>query len=66
MPKEQKHIHESQRQRLRIKDRQAKYVPGRVMLQVLGTGAEGAPRSFYLFSDQQRYDIFSKLLMFYH
>ncbi|KAL1494480.1 hypothetical protein ABEB36_010074 [Hypothenemus hampei] len=55
MPKEPKHIAEAQKQRIRIKQKSANYVPGKVTLQVLGTGAQGAPRSVYMFSDQNRY-----------
>ncbi|GLV41872.1 Ribonuclease Z [Carabus blaptoides fortunei] len=55
MPKEPKHIVEAQRQRLKIKEKFQKYVPGKVTLQVLGTGAEGAPKSLYMFTDQSRY-----------
>ncbi|XP_018335191.1 ribonuclease Z, mitochondrial isoform X2 [Agrilus planipennis] len=55
MPKDPKHISEAQKQRKKIKEKLAKYVPGRVTLQVLGTGAPGAPRSLYVFSDQSRY-----------
>lgn len=54
MPKEHKHIAEAQKQRQKIKEKFIKYVPGRITLQVLGTGAEGAPRSLYVFSDQSR------------
>lgn len=54
MPKEHKHIAEAQKQRKKIKEKFSKYVPGRISLQVLGTGAEGAPRSLYVFSDQSR------------
>lgn len=54
MPKQPKHIAEAQKQRLKIKERLSKYVPGKVTLQVLGTGAKGAPRSLYVFSDQSR------------
>ncbi|XP_049817981.1 ribonuclease Z, mitochondrial isoform X2 [Aethina tumida] len=55
MPKEPKHIAEAQKQRNKIKEKYAKYVPGKVTLQVLGTGAKGAPRALYMFSDQSRY-----------
>ncbi|XP_044272419.1 ribonuclease Z, mitochondrial isoform X2 [Tribolium madens] len=55
MPKEKKHIPEAQKQRRKIKEKYSKYSPGKVTLQVLGTGAEGAPRSLYVFSDQSRY-----------
>jgi hypothetical protein len=55
MPKEKKHIPDAQKQRRKIKEKFSKYSPGKVALQVLGTGAEGAPRSLYVFSDQSRY-----------
>ncbi|XP_074040729.1 ribonuclease Z isoform X2 [Leptinotarsa decemlineata] len=55
MPKEPKHISEAQKQRRKIKEKFSKYVPGKVTLQVLGTGAKGAPRALYLFTDQSRY-----------
>ncbi|CAG7725545.1 unnamed protein product [Allacma fusca] len=32
-----------------------KYPPGMIFLQVLGTGANGAPTSLYIFADQTRY-----------
>lgn len=54
MPKEPKHIAAAQRQRLKIKEKFQKYVPGKVTLQVLGTGSEGAPKSLYMFTDQSR------------
>lgn len=54
MPKEPKHIAEAQKQRRKIREKFARYVPGRVTLQVLGTGAKGAPRALYMFSDQSR------------
>lgn len=54
MPKEPKHIVEAQRQRLKVKEKFQKYIPGKVTLQVLGTGAEGAPKSLYMFTDQSR------------
>lgn len=55
MPKDPKHIAEAQKQRIKIKQKSSRYSPGRVTLQVLGTGAKGAPRAVYLFSDQSRY-----------
>ncbi|KAF5288455.1 hypothetical protein FQR65_LT02107 [Abscondita terminalis] len=55
MPKNRPHIPEAQRQRKVIKEKFTKYAPGRITLQVLGTGAVGAPRSLYVFSDQSRY-----------
>lgn len=55
MPKEPKHIAEAQKQRLVIKERQQKYVPGKVTVHVLGSGAEGAPKALYMFTDNARY-----------
>lgn len=70
MPKDPKHILESQKQRKKIKERISKYVPGKVTLQVLGTGAKGAPRALYVFTDQSRCEllkvnetVFDKLLL---
>lgn len=54
MPKEPQHIAEAQKQRRKIKEKLSRYVPGKVTLQVLGTGAKGAPRALYMFSDQSR------------
>jgi hypothetical protein len=62
MPKEKKHIPDAQKQRRKIKEKFSKYSPGKVALQVLGTGAEGAPRSLYVFSDQSRYCVFVSFL----
>ncbi|RZF34607.1 hypothetical protein LSTR_LSTR008632 [Laodelphax striatellus] len=55
MPKLQTHAAALKKQRLKIKEKSAKYVPGTVNLQVLGSGAYGAPRSLYMFTDQSRY-----------
>ncbi|GAB0087583.1 Ribonuclease Z [Sergentomyia squamirostris] len=55
MPRDVKHIHEAQKHRLRIREKGAKYVPGTVTLQVLGTGAPGSPACVYIFTDQSRY-----------
>ncbi|KAK5641003.1 hypothetical protein RI129_009550 [Pyrocoelia pectoralis] len=55
MPKVPKHIPDAQKQRKLIKEKCSKLIPGRITLQVLGTGAVGAPRSLYVFSDQSRY-----------
>lgn len=54
MPKDPKHIAEVQKQRKKVKEKLSRYVPGKVSLQVLGTGAKGAPRALYIFSDQSR------------
>lgn len=50
----QKHITENQKQRQRIKEKGAKYVPGTVNLQVLGNGSNGSPACIYMFTDQNR------------
>lgn len=55
MPKEVKHVAELQKLRQRQKDKTAKCVPNTIYLQVLGTGAAGAPRSLYMFTDQTKY-----------
>ncbi|CAD0199317.1 unnamed protein product [Chrysodeixis includens] len=48
-------IAEAQRQRLQISKKSEKYGPSTVYLQVLGSGARGAPNTLYLFTDQKRY-----------
>lgn len=53
MPKEAKHIPLLQKQRTKIKEKSAKYVPGTVNLVFL-TPTTG-PASVYLFTDQSRY-----------
>lgn len=56
MPRNNKaHIADAQRQRQRIKEKAARYTPGTVNLQILGSGAPGSPASVYLFTDQSRY-----------
>lgn len=56
-----KTVKQKQQQLRREKQQQAAkkktvpYVPGTVILQVLGAGANGAPSSVYLFTDQSRY-----------
>lgn len=49
-----KHIEFAQKQQIKIKERNLKYVPGTLNLQILGCGAPGAPASVYLFTDQSR------------
>lgn len=49
-----KHIDLAQKQNIKIKERNSKYVPGTLNLQILGSGAPGAPASVYLFTDQSR------------
>ncbi|CAH0751050.1 unnamed protein product, partial [Diatraea saccharalis] len=48
-------IAEAQRQRQHIAKKSEKYCPSTVYLQVLGSGARGAPNTLYLFTDQKRY-----------
>lgn len=50
----EKHIDFVQKQQIKIKERNSKYVPGTLNLQILGSGAPGAPASVYLFTDQSR------------
>lgn len=45
----------AQRQRQQISKKSEKYGPSTVYLQVLGSGAKGAPNTLYLFTDQKRY-----------
>lgn len=47
-------IAEAQRQRQQISKKSDKYGPSTVYLQVLGSGARGAPNTLYLFTDQKR------------
>ena len=54
MPRDRKHVADAQKQRIRIKEKSARYIPGTVTLQVLGNGAPGSPASVYLFTDQSR------------
>lgn len=43
----------SRQSRIKIKDK-SKFAPGTVKFQVLGSGANGAPRCLYLFTDHSR------------
>lgn len=52
MPKDKPHIPKIQAERQLKKMTKTKYPPGVVTLQVLGSGARGAPRSLYIFTDQ--------------
>lgn len=54
MPRNTTHIVEAQKQRLKIKERSSRFVPGTVNLVVVGSGALGSPASVYLFTDQTR------------
>lgn len=49
-----KHIVSAQKQQIKIKEKNQRYVPGTLNLQILGSGAPGAPASVYLFTDQSR------------
>ncbi|XP_021942472.1 ribonuclease Z, mitochondrial-like [Zootermopsis nevadensis] len=55
MPRDTGHTEILQKQRQKCKVKGQKYTPGTVSLQVLGSGAKGAPRSLYVFTDQSRY-----------
>ncbi|XP_052759538.1 ribonuclease Z, mitochondrial isoform X3 [Galleria mellonella] len=48
-------ISDAQRQRQHISKKSEKYGPSTVYLQVIGSGARGAPNTLYLFTDQKRY-----------
>ncbi|XP_026332982.1 ribonuclease Z, mitochondrial [Hyposmocoma kahamanoa] len=48
-------VAEAQRQRQVISKKGNKYGPSTVYLQVLGSGARGAPNTLYLFTDHKRY-----------
>lgn len=54
MPRGTRHTVELQQQRQKLKEKGQRYPPGIVSLQVLGSGAKGAPRSLYVFTDQSR------------
>lgn len=54
MPREVTHTAALKKQRLKLKEKSQKYTAGTVTLQVLGSGAYGAPRSLYMFTDQAR------------
>lgn len=55
MPRDTTHTQVLKTQRVKLKEKSMKYSPGIVNLQVLGSGAKGAPTSLYLFTDQSRY-----------
>lgn len=55
MPKSNSNrVAETQRARLNSQKKAEKYGPSTVYLQVLGSGARGAPNTLYLFTDQRR------------
>lgn len=54
MPKPVTHTIALKNHRQKLKEKGQKYSPGTVNLQVLGSGANGAPRSLYVFTDQSR------------
>lgn len=47
-------INDVQRQRKAISKKSDRYPPSNVYLQVIGSGARGAPNTLYLFTDQKR------------
>lgn len=53
LPQPKKGAYKRQAHKLRTK-KDTQHPPGRIWLQVIGTGAPGAPSSVYLFSDQNR------------
>ncbi|XP_075230593.1 ribonuclease Z [Lycorma delicatula] len=55
MPKPSKHTAALQKHRQKLKEKALKYQCANVTLQVLGSGANGAPRSLYVLTDQSRY-----------
>lgn len=55
MPKEAVHVPALKAGRKAKKETFSKYPAGIINLQVLGSGAKGAPRSLYVFTDQTRY-----------
>lgn len=52
MPKDMSHVPRLQHERQVKKVTKARYPPGTVTLQVLGSGLSGASRALYLFTDQ--------------
>ncbi|ODM99911.1 Ribonuclease Z, mitochondrial [Orchesella cincta] len=55
MPKETVHVPVLKEGRKAKKETSGRYPAGIINLQVLGSGAKGAPRSLYVFTDQTRY-----------
>lgn len=55
MPKEKTHVAAMQIQRQAKKNKKTKYPPVRAKMQILGSGANGAPRSLYISTDQTSY-----------
>lgn len=54
MPKQTTHTLALKKQRQKLKEKSFKYASGTVNVQVLGSGADGAPKSLYIFTDQSR------------
>jgi hypothetical protein len=48
------HIAEFKKQRIKLKEKNSKYVPGAVSIQILGSGAVGSTASVYIFTDNSR------------
>lgn len=55
MSRDTTHTVKLSKQRAKMKEKNMKYASGIINLQVLGSGANGAPTSLYLFTDQSRY-----------
>ncbi|CAH1391023.1 unnamed protein product [Nezara viridula] len=55
MPRDNTQTQILKKQRVKMKEKSSKYSPGIVNLQILGSGAKGAPTALYLFTDQSRY-----------
>lgn len=66
MPRDNTQTQILKKQRVKIKEKSSKYSPGIVNLQILGSGAKGAPTALYLFTDQSRYVLIHYLLFPLH
>jgi hypothetical protein len=54
MPRDTAHIQVFKKQRIKLKEKNSKYVPGSVSIQILGSGAVGSTASVYIFTDNSR------------
>lgn len=52
--KRMSNIKDTQNKNKKLREKSSRYPPGTINLQVLGSGALGAPRALYLFTDQTR------------
>lgn len=55
MPKDRSYIYDLQEQRQRNRMRRSNEASGKCYLQILGSGAPGAPKSVYFFTDHDRW-----------